>query len=193
MGFFRRLLGGRRDEGRDDPEVALAELEAVRERATRDPRGAASQLRHAGRRHRNAFAVQGSQHDLYRAAYEALHGPVPPRPEDVAVVRWESLGEDPSLRALTMRLDRTRAPYVLVTPEDDRADSGAGGQLEALALLAADASVALVLAGDLDLVLRRSFLDALSVPAHLLDASEVIVELSDLAAAAGLQARTVPA
>lgn len=191
--MFRRWFGGRQGSDRPDPEAALTELEAVRERAARDPRGAAARLRAVGRRHHAAFDLRGPLHDVFRAAYEGLHGPVDVPSADVFVLSWESLGEEPNLRALTMRLDAVRAPFVLVTSDDARVDVGAAGQLEALALMATEPSVALVLAGDLDLVLRRSFLDALSVPAHLLDVSEVIVELSDLAAAAGLQARTVPA
>lgn len=193
MGLFRRWLGGRRGSGRADPEAALIDLEAVRERALRDPRAASARLRAVGRRHRATFDLRGPHHDLFRAIYETLHGPIPTGSDDVFVLTWESLGEDPNLRMLTMRLEPVHAPYALVTPEDVGSASGAAGQLEALALLDAEPSVALVLVGDLDLVLRRSFLAGLSVPAHLLDVSEVIGELADLAVAAGLQARTVPA
>lgn len=193
MGLLRRWLGGGRASGRASPEAALAELEAVRERARHDPRGAAARLRAAGRRHRATFDLRGPHHDVFRAAYEAFHGPIPTASDDVFVLTWASLGEDPNLRVLMMRLEPERAPYALVTPDDVGAASGAAGQLEALALLDAEPSVALVLVGDLDLVLRRSFLAGVSVPAHLLDASEVIGELADLAVAAGLQARTVPA
>ena len=193
MGFFRRWLAGDRARRGDDPEAALAALETVRARAGHDQRGAAKRLRAAGRRHPAEFDLRGPHHDVFRAAYEALHGAVPTASADVHVLTWESLGDEPNLRVLLMRLESVRARRIAVLSDDPRVASAPAGQLEALALLDAEASVAFVVAGDVDLVVRASFLEGLSVPAHLLDASEVIVELADLAVASGLQARSVPA
>ncbi|TVR92039.1 MAG: hypothetical protein EA416_08330 [Trueperaceae bacterium] len=193
MGFFLSWFAGDRTKRADDPESALAELEAVRTQADRDPRGAAKRLRAAGRRHHAQFDLRGPHHGVFRAAYEALHGAIPTEPSDVHVLTWESLGEEPSLRALMMQLESVRAGRIVLLSEDPRGESAPAGQLEALALLDADPSVALVVAGDVDLVVRASFLAGLSVPGHLLDVSEVILELADLAVASGLQARSVPA
>jgi hypothetical protein len=193
MGFFSRWLSGDRGTRVDDAEAALAALEAVRTQADHDPRGAAKRLRAAGRRHHTLFDLRGPHHDLYRTAYEALHGAIPTASDGVHVTTWESLGEEPSLRLLMMQLDSVRASRIVVLSDDPRGATAPAGQLEALALLDTDPSVALVVAGDLDLVVRASFLEGLSVPAHLLDVSEVMVELADLAVASGLQARSVPA
>jgi len=193
MGFFRRWLAGDRTMHDDDPEAALAALEAVHAQAERDPAGAAKRLRVAGRRHHTLFDLRGLHHDVFRATYEALHGAIPTAAGDVHVTTWESLGEEPSLRVLMMQLDSVRASRVVILSDDPRGTTAPAGQLEALALLDAEPTVALVIAGDLDLVVRASFLEGLSVPAHLLDVSEVMIELADLAVAAGLQARSVPA
>jgi hypothetical protein len=193
MGFFRRWFAGDHAAHDDDPGVALAALEAVLAQAERDPRGAATRLRAAGRRHHTLFDLRGPQHDAFRATYEALHGAIPTLAGDVHVTTWQSLGEEPSLRVLMMQIDSVRASRIAVLGDDPRSAAAPAGQLEALALLDAEPTVALVIAGDLDLVVRASFLAGLSVPAHLLDVSEVILELADLAVAAGLQARSVPA
>ncbi len=193
MGFFRRWLAGDRAMHDDDPETALAALEAVHAQAERDPPGAAKRLRVAGRRHHTLFDLRGLHHDVFRATYEALHGAIPTASGDVHVTTWESLGEEPSLRDLMMQLDSVRASRIVILSDDPRGATAPAGQLEALALLDAEPTVALVIAGDLDLVVRASFLEGLSVPAHLLDVSEVMIELADLAVAAGLQARSVPA
>ena len=87
----------------------------------------------------------------------------------------------------------TELPYLLLRAHDPGAESGAAGELEALLELERDDSVALVLVGDVDLMLRRSFLLALLASDDLPDAEEVIPDLGDLAVALGLQAKFVPA
>lgn len=184
FGWFRR------NTGTDDPLDSLGQIAEV---AERDPRLAARRLRALGVRARDRFAFEARDHAVYRAAYEALHGPVGPASADVALLAWRALGDDPSLRAL-LRVAETRSePFLAVVDDAANSRDGAAGQLEALALLGSDPSVAMVLVGDLDLVLRRSFLIAITAAPSVLNASEVIGELADLAVAQGLQARTVPA
>ncbi len=194
MGFFQRLFGARDVSGEDDPSAALTALESVEARANDDPNEARRRLREAGRRHRGSFRLGGELHDAFRAAFVALHPQAPPPPtSDVVAVPWEELGSEPSLRLLVNRVGSGRARHVLVRSDDPRTGAGAAGELEALALLEHDDRVALVVVGGLDLAVRRSFLDALSLPASLLDASEVLLTLSDEAVAAGLETRAVPA
>jgi hypothetical protein len=174
----------------DDPLDALARVASL---AQDDPRRAARELRALGVRERGRFALGASDHDAYRAAFETLHGAVAPSSADVAVLGWEHLGDDPDLRSLLRAAEACSEPFVAVVDDGPRSRDGAAGQLEALALLGDDESVAMVLIGDLDLLLRRSFVVGITAPASVLDAAEVIGELADLAVAQGLQARTVPA
>ena len=193
MGFLRRLFGARDERDEDDAASALAALESVQAGAALDPAEAKHRLREAGRRHRRFFRFGADLHDAFRAAFEALHGDVGVAPEAVTAVPWEELGEEPDLRVLDMRVRPSDARFVVVRSDDPRTGAGASGELEALSLLAREPTVALVLVGGLDLVLRRSFLDGVIAPAALPDVSEALLVFFDRAAAEGLDTRAVEA
>jgi len=180
MSILRRLFGGGPEPAAEDPIEAL--------RSTADGRA----LRRLGVRHRAAFRHGAEHHDAFRAA-AATRVAVPATPaSSVHVVHWEDLVE-PTVRSVVDLAAVTELPYLLLRTRDPRAESGAAGELEALVELERDDAVALVLVGDVDLVLRRSFLVALLASDALPDAEEVIPELCDLAAARGMQAKFVPA
>ena len=181
MGFFRRLLGGGSDDATDDdPRAALQN--AADERA----------LRRLGVRWRAEFRHGGPLHAEFRAAVAAKAAAPATPPAAVHVVLWEDLGE-PTVRDVVDLAAVTEAPFVLLRAHDPRAQSGAYGELEALLELEGDDGVALVLVGDLDLLLRRTFLLDLLAAGDAPDTLEVIPDLSDLAVARGLEARFVPA
>ncbi len=192
MGFLRRLFGAR-DERDDDASGALAALESVQAGAALDRADSQRRLREAGRRHRRFFRFGADLHDAFRTAFEALHGAVGAPPEAVMVVPWEDLGEEPELRVLDVRVRSAQARYVIVRSDDPRTGAGASGELEALCLLVREPTVALVLVGGMDLVLRRSFLDGVSAPAVLPDVSDALIVFFDKAAAEGLETRAVDA
>lgn len=191
MDWLRRRFGGDPRPGACEPEAALEALRTVMATAELDAAAAARSLRDVGRTHRACCVVTGPLHVPFRAAYEALYGPIGTATDDVAVVPWTALGAPPSLRAMRIAVDERRGSVVLVTPDDARAAAGAAAQLDALALVTDDADVALVLAGDLDLVLRRRFVDDANLNTHALDASDVIGALGDAAVAASMQVRSV--
>ena len=180
MSILRRLFGSSPAPANEHPLEALQRV------------GDGRALRRLGVRHRAAFRHGAEHHEAFRAA-AAAHGAVPATPAaEVHVVHWEDLAET-TVRSVVDLAAVTELPYLLLRAGDPRSDSGAAGELEALQELEGDASVALVLVGDLDLLLRRSFLLALLASDALPDAEEVIPELSDLAVARGLQAKFVPA
>ncbi len=180
MALLRRLFGGTKRDALD-PREALDEA-----------RGDERRLRSIGTRHRGTFRHGGELHAAYRDAWHATHGsaPVTP-PDDVHLARWEDLTE-PSVRDIVDLCATTELPYLLVRADDPRAVSGAGGELEALAQLEREPDVALVLVGDVDILVRRAFLLDLLASDDLPDALEVVPELTDLANARGLRATFVP-
>jgi hypothetical protein len=183
VGILRRLFGGGTGATEtEDPSAAL-------ERARGDERA----LRRAGKRHRASFALGAPLHDAYREAWREARGSAPATPQgNVHVVHWEDF-DDPSVRDVVDLCSVTEAPYLLLRALDRRADSGAGGELEALEQLEREHDVALVLVGDVDVVVRRSFLLDVLASDDVPDALEVIPELSDLANTRGLRATFVPA
>jgi hypothetical protein len=185
--FVRLLQGDARDDG---PGVALDALEAIATSAARDPEAARAQLRRAGRRHDARFAIGGELHDVYRAAYEALHERVSASSDQVHVVLCRALAPAPTLRALQRSVRRVAAPIVVVRAEA-RTAAGAAGELEALALLADDASLDAVVIGERDVLLRRSLLDGLLLSERVLAPDAVAGALVEAMRDAGATVRSV--
>lgn len=128
--------------------------------AARDPEGARERLRAAGRRHRHLLGIGCSFHDVYRAAFTALHQrPLRP-PGDVRVLPCTALGASPSLRALQRAVRRAPEPLVLVRCEERSNVAGASEELEACVLMAGEPSVGLVVIGERDALVRREVLTA---------------------------------
>jgi hypothetical protein len=77
-------------------------------------------------------------------------------------------------------------------PDDQRAAGGAGGELEALEQLESESDVVMVLIGDADIIVRRSFLLDLLDGDEMVDARDVVPELTDLAKARGMRVTFLP-
>lgn len=183
--FVRLLQGDARDDGAG---AALDALEAIATDAARDPEGARAQLRRAGRRHDARFAIGGDLHDVYRAAYEALHQRVAAASDQVHVVLCRALTPAPTLRALQRSVRRVAAPLVLV-----RADArpSAAGELEALAVLADNASLHAVMIGERDVLLRRALLEGRLLPERALAPDAVAEALAEAMHDAGATVQAV--
>jgi len=190
MDIFVRLLAD--DVRRDGPDAALTALEAAAAMAVRDPDGAREQLYRAGRRHRDLFGIGCAFHDVYRAAFEALCQRVSTPPGDARVLRCAELAPSPSPRAVQRAVRRATEPLVLVRCDERPNVAGAADELEAMALLAGEPDLGMVVIGERDALVRRETLqgglrsDRAIAPAAVVDALARIVR------DAGMAVRMVP-
>jgi len=153
--FVRLLAAEDRHEG---PESALTAVESAAALATKDLEAARERLRAAGHRHRDLFGIGCEFHDVFRTAFAALHRRPSTPPGDVRVVRCDELGAAPSTRALQRAVRRVTEPLVLVRCEERSRVGGAADELEALAILADEPGLGMVVVGERDALVRRELL-----------------------------------
>lgn len=190
MDIFVRLLAD--DARRDGPDAALTALEAAAALAVKDPEGAREQVRRAGRRHRDLCGIGGALHDVYRAAFVALHQRALTRSDDVRVVRCAELDTAPSLRAVQRAVRRAHEPLVLVRCEERSQVAGASAELEALALLADEPGLGMVVIGERDALVRRELLTGSLRSDRAIALAAVVDAMAQIVRDAGMTVHAVP-
>ncbi len=190
MDIFVRLLAD--DARHDGPDAALAALEAATALAVTDPDGAREQLRRAGRRHRDLCGMGATFHDVYRAAFAALHQRPLARSDDVRVVRCAELDTAPSLRAVQRAVRRAREPLILVRCEERSHVAGAADELEALALLVDEPGLGMVVIGERDALVRRELLTGSLRSDRAIALAAVVDAVAQIVRDEGMTVRVVP-
>jgi hypothetical protein len=191
LDIFVRLLAD--DRRRDGPDAALTAVESAAALAARDPEGARERLREAGRRHGDLFGIGCAFHDVYRAAFEALHRRPSAPSGDVRVVRCVELGASASLRALQRAVRRAPEPLVLVRCGEHPRVAGAADELEALALLADEPGLGMVVIGEHDALVRRELLQGGLRSDRAIAVDAVVGTLARIVRDAGMAVRVGPA
>lgn len=137
-----------------EPTSALDDLRAAMELLDAKPTEAATRLRLVGSLHHDRFGIGAADHGAYRAAHISLHGaPLTPS-EVVRVTTFEAMADPRTARDLLGFAADSPQGFVLVRVTDADVRHGAGGELEALALLESQPELDKVAIGTSDLMLR---------------------------------------